>query len=272
MNIYWGISEDIGHRSRMENAYSLRIIPEENFFSAGVFDGHIDPQAARVAADTLTTFYRGLCSREPARPPSGRRPNRELLKEAYLAADQYITGRGVASGTVAATLFIEGSRFWAANVGDVRIIMGTDDGALVLTEDHNPLLEKEKKRIEALGGRVIVYDIPRVQGELAISRALGDAHLKPFVTAVPRIVEGCLGRENDYAIIACDGIWAALAPETVLEICRDSQCPRVSAQKILSEALNRGSTDNITVIVLHLKEFSRTISNPKLTIVSVDDC
>ncbi|MDD1741766.1 MAG: PP2C family protein-serine/threonine phosphatase, partial [Methanotrichaceae archaeon] len=81
--------------------------------------------------------------------------------------------------------------------------------------EHKPYLTQERARIEAAGGKVLLMDIPRVQGELALSRALGYSQLKPYIIAEPRIVEGTLGRENDFAVIACDGLWNVLYQEKI---------------------------------------------------------
>jgi serine/threonine protein phosphatase PrpC len=266
--ILFGISEDIGWRDRMEDAHAIREM--EGFFSAEVYDGHFGSLAAQTASIVLTPYFRLLSSLE-AGAPGPLRLERELLREAYLKTDALIVGRGIVSGTAAATLYIMMDRFLAANVGDVRIVMGTAEGGRVLTLDHKPDLASERARIEALGGRVVLLDIPRVQGELALSRALGIAHLKPYVTAEPRIVEGYLGRENDYAIIACDGVWNVLGPKEVLDLARAAGQPQKAADLILSRSLDAGSTDNITVIVLDLREVSRDLERDGMEISATLD-
>lgn len=47
-----------------------------------------------------------------------------------------------------------------------------------LTRDHHPDREDERARIEASGGFVRVWGVPRVNGILAMSRAIGDVLLK----------------------------------------------------------------------------------------------
>lgn len=47
-----------------------------------------------------------------------------------------------------------------------------------LTRDHHPSRDDEKARIEAAGGFVRVWGVPRVNGILAVSRAIGDIYLK----------------------------------------------------------------------------------------------
>ena len=43
-------------------------------------------------------------------------------------------------------------------------------------------------RIKALGGRVLFWGQWRVEGVLAVSRAIGDIKLKPFVSCEPELI------------------------------------------------------------------------------------
>lgn len=62
-----------------------------------------------------------------------------------------------------------------ANAGDSRAVMYTTKGTHQLSRDHKPYLEDERKRIESAGGMV---SMQRVDGDLALSRSLGDFQFK----------------------------------------------------------------------------------------------
>lgn len=71
----------------------------------------------------------------------------------------------------------------------------------------------EKARISAAGGFV---DFGRVNGNLALSRAIGDfefkksAELSPeqqIVTAYPDVTVHELSDDDEFLVIACDGTW-----------------------------------------------------------------
>lgn len=79
------------------------------------------------------------------------------------------------SGSTAVTCIIKGNRLWCANAGDSRMIACIDDQVEVLSHDHKPNDEKERKRIYEAGG-FVQYN--RVNGNLALSRALGDFTFK----------------------------------------------------------------------------------------------
>ncbi|HOK59016.1 MAG TPA: PP2C family protein-serine/threonine phosphatase, partial [Methanothrix sp.] len=264
-----GVCEHIGMREAMEDAHAVRDRP--GCFSAEVFDGHYGPLAARTAAAFLIPCFWSLHSREAKKPDDTRRSDMELLRDAYMRTDEAILARGIMGGTTAATLLLLGTRFLAANVGDARIVIGTAGGSKLLTMDHRPELPEEMARIESLGGRVMHLDIPRVQGELAISRALGDAHLKPYVSAEPRIVEGWLGRENDWAVLATDGIWDVITPAEAILASRESSDPQEAAELIVSIACWRGAHDNMTVIVLDLRGCTRELTRSSMEISAIHE-
>jgi protein phosphatase 1L len=113
--------------------------------------------------------------------------------------------------------------------------------------------------------------VPRVQGILAMSRALGDPGLKPFVSPEPRVVEGLLGRENDVAVIACDGVWDVMTTEEAVGLARTADDPEQGAAQIVRRALERGSTDNVTVIVLDLRAHTAELTRETMEIVDVLD-
>jgi serine/threonine protein phosphatase PrpC len=252
MNIEVGISEEIGWRDRMEDDHAIYAIEKRSFFSAEVYDGHGGKTAATMSAEMLTPYFLHSLEREEEKPIALRRTEEELLREVYLTLDRYLVTRGIDCGTTAATFYILKERFIAANVGDSRVVIATNKGPYTLTMDHKPNLPEEQARIEALGGSVITFGVPRLQGVLAMSRALGDPSLKPYVSAEPRILSGTLGSENTHAVLACDGVWDVLTPEQVMEYAKRADDPESAAASIEDAARHHGSTDNITVIVLDL--------------------
>jgi protein phosphatase 1L len=254
----------------MEDASAIWDIDEEELFAAEVYDGHSGPEAALTAAEMMTPCLRSLM--KAAKEEGGEQPSlSHLVRESYLSTDAYIVRRGLEVGAAAATLYIKGEIFVAANSGDTRIILGKGEGWTQLTVDHKPDVPEERERVEKLGGSIIVWGVPRVQGILAMSRALGDPSLKPFVTAEPRVVEGLLGRENDVAVVACDGVWDVLKPEEVITLARQERDPQKAAEAIVAKALDAGTTDNVTVVVLDIRGYTASLPREQMEILSVLD-
>lgn len=271
MIIPYGISDDIGFREVMEDEHAVYDDEAMLFFSAEIYDGHGGSRPARAAAEMLTPAFLHALKMEMKKPGADRRSEAELLREAYLEVDAYITKKRARAGTCAVQFYIRRDRFMAANTGDSRAIIGAGEGVTVLTRDHKPDDAPELSRIEALGGTVAVFGVPRVEGILAISRALGDTCLKPFVTAEPRIVEGRLGRDNDRAVLACDGVWDVLSPEEVIAAARLYDDPQAAAGCISEMAKQAGSGDNITVIALDLRHHTAGLRRKKMKITGIYD-
>jgi protein phosphatase PTC1 len=101
---------------------------------------------------------------------------------------------------------------YTANVGDARIILCRSGKALRLSYDHKGSDENEGKRIANAGGLILNN---RVNGVLAVTRALGDTYMKDLVTGHPYTTETVIQPELDeFIIIACDGVSQSPASHT----------------------------------------------------------
>jgi protein phosphatase PTC1 len=93
---------------------------------------------------------------------------------------------------------------YTANVGDARIVLCRNGKALRLSYDHKGNDENEGKRISKAGGLILNN---RVNGVLAVTRALGDSYLKDLVTGHPYTTETVIQPDQDeFLILACDGV------------------------------------------------------------------
>lgn len=97
---------------------------------------------------------------------------------------------------------------YTANVGDARIVLCRNGKALRLSYDHKGSDENEGRRIQNAGGMILNN---RVNGVLAVTRALGDTYMKELVTGHPYTTETVIQPEIDeFLILACDGVSEAL--------------------------------------------------------------
>jgi protein phosphatase PTC1 len=93
---------------------------------------------------------------------------------------------------------------YTANVGDARIVLCRSGKALRLSYDHKGSDENEGRRITNAGGLILNN---RVNGVLAVTRALGDAYMKELVTGHPYTTETVIQADQDeFLILACDGV------------------------------------------------------------------
>jgi protein phosphatase PTC1 len=141
---------------------------------------------------------------------------------------------------------------YTANVGDARIILCRGGKALRLSYDHKGSDEVEGKRIAAAGGLILNN---RVNGVLAVTRALGDAYMKKLVTGHPYTTETIIQPDSDeFIIIACDGIWDVCSDQEAVDLVRNVEDPISASKQLVDYALNRFSTDNLSCMVVRLDQ------------------
>ncbi|XP_071923365.1 probable protein phosphatase 2C 11 isoform X2 [Coffea arabica] len=156
------------------------------------------------------------------------------------------------AGSTASTAVLLGDRLLVANVGDSRVVACRAGSAIALSDDHKPDRSDERERIEQAGGFVIWAGTWRVGGVLAVSRAFGDKLLKPYVVAEPEIQEQQIDGV-DFIIIASDGLWNVLSNKDAVAIVQDTTDAEAASRKLIEEAYARGSSDNITCIVVRFE-------------------
>ncbi|XP_038717105.1 uncharacterized protein LOC120010391 isoform X2 [Tripterygium wilfordii] len=135
-----------------------------------------------------------------------------------------------------------------------------------LTRDHHPDREDERFRVETAGGYVHEWGgIPRVNGQLAVSRAIGDVPFKIYgVISMPEVTDWQPLTINDsYAVAASDGVFEKLSLQDVCDVIwkvshgtmrsgLSSSCSYSLADCIVNTAFEKGSMDNVAVVVVPL--------------------
>ncbi|GAB7358105.1 hypothetical protein MBLNU230_g0265t2 [Neophaeotheca triangularis] len=137
---------------------------------------------------------------------------------------------------------------YTANVGDARIVLCRNGKALRLSYDHKGSDENEGKRIAGAGGLILNN---RVNGVLAVTRALGDAYMKDLVTGHPYTTETVVQPDIDeFLILACDGLWDVCSDQEAVDLIRGTQDPQAASKILVDHALARFSTDNLSCMVI----------------------
>lgn len=224
----YGVSEMQGWRVGMEDAHTAELQLEEdgrtkNAFFA-VYDGHGGASVAKYAGRNV---FKRLVGESSYKEGSYQ----ESLKNAFLGTDDDILKnpeflRDPSGCTAVAALITEDNRIFVANAGDSRCVLGTKGESKPLSFDHKPNNEAEMARIFRAGGYV---EFGRVNGNLALARALGDFEYKKnanvsaeeqIITANPEIVEHKITEDDEFLIIACDGIWDCLTSQQCVDAVR----------------------------------------------------
>eukprot|EP00929_Paragymnodinium_shiwhaense_P002563 TRINITY_DN102852_c0_g1_i1.p1 TRINITY_DN102852_c0_g1~~TRINITY_DN102852_c0_g1_i1.p1 ORF type:complete len:443 (-),score=113.96 TRINITY_DN102852_c0_g1_i1:161-1489(-) len=227
-----------------------------------VYDGHGGREAVNYCESTLLQ----LIASEMENVPPGKDVN-SALTSAFSKVDSQLAMCGAWSYGCTCTVCLvhrdnrcNRMTLHVANVGDSRAVLVGENGSLRVSVDHRPDNPDETRRVVAEGGRVRAG---RVGGKLAISRSLGDHHLKSVgVSGVPDITV-CGVARGHILIIASDGLWDVLKDEEATEIVEAvvkeaeagnedvKEWLRANAsQRLVDRAKQLGSRDNILAQVV----------------------
>ncbi|XP_057489700.1 LOW QUALITY PROTEIN: probable protein phosphatase 2C 25 [Actinidia eriantha] len=247
-----------GRRGAMEDRYSalvdLQGDSKQAFF--GIFDGHGGAKAAEFAANNIDRNI----MKEVAR--RCEEDIEEAVKNGYLTTDAEFLKEDASGGTCCVTALIHKGDLVVSNAGDCRAVMSRGGVAEALTVDHRPCREDERKRIENLGGYVdCCRGVWRLQGSLAVSRGIGDRHLKQWVAAEPETRILRISPECEFLILASDGLWEKVSNQEAVDLVHplcvgvDNPEPFSACKKLSDLSITRGSTDDISVMVIQLDRF-----------------
>lgn len=120
---------------------------------AGVFDGHAGKATAEFAASNLANLVQSLDYR--CRPAVALRDALSKLDGEWMQQNPNNT----ATGSTAVCALLHRDTLYVANVGDSRAVLCSGGRAVPMSKDHKPNDPDEKKRIEAAGGRVVLYGV-----------------------------------------------------------------------------------------------------------------
>ncbi|KAK2076821.1 hypothetical protein QBZ16_005047 [Prototheca wickerhamii] len=167
-------------------------------------------------------------------------------------------------GTTAVVVLVGASMLYVANAGDSRVVLCRGGLALPLTDDHKAAREDETARVEAAGGQILFWNGVRVMGLLAVSRAIGDHSLRPYVIAEPEVTIVARHAEDELLVMASDGLWDVMSNQEACTLAKKclqrarqrgstrQSAARVAATVLTRAAVDRGSRDNVTVVVVDL--------------------
>ncbi|CAE8643462.1 unnamed protein product [Polarella glacialis] len=293
----WAKCEMRGWRENMEDAsiampagYLGGAFRDAAIF--GVFDGHGGEQVSRYVARKLP----GVLAELPAGDPE------DALRAAFARLDELLWQPAVARelvelthpqnqpqssadrcGSTAVCCLVRGNELLLAHAGDSRAVLCRSGEAIALTEDHKPNLPVETARIEAAGGYIVEEELLsgmsyRVNGDLNLSRALGDLHYKKDVKRPPaeQLISGIPDTTkltwsagvDEFVLLACDGVWECMSPQEAVNFVR-RRLPPPGPQQLLAPVLEalldeccaahpkqRGGLgcDNITAVLVRFED------------------
>uniref|UniRef100_A0AAY4D603 Protein phosphatase 1B n=1 Tax=Denticeps clupeoides TaxID=299321 RepID=A0AAY4D603_9TELE len=274
----FGLSSMQGWRVEMEDAHTAVVglphgLDDWSFF--GVYDGHAGSRVANYCSKHLLEHIitaGGTEELHRAGSPSPEAPAVEAVKSGirsgFLKIDEHMRSftdlrNGMdRSGSTAVAVMLSPEHLYFINCGDSRALLCRNAHVCFSTLDHKPCNPREKERIQNAGGSVMIQ---RVNGSLAVSRALGDYDYKcvdgkgpteQLVSPEPEVFEIVRAPEDEFVLLACDGIWDVMSNEELcefvsarLEVSEDLE--RV-CNDVVDTCLHKGSRDNMSVVLVCL--------------------
>uniref|UniRef100_A0A803QFD2 PPM-type phosphatase domain-containing protein n=1 Tax=Cannabis sativa TaxID=3483 RepID=A0A803QFD2_CANSA len=230
----------------------------------GVFDGH-GPYGHKVARHVRDNL--------PTKLSKAIEQSKEMDED--LGLDSSIDS--FCSGSTAVTVVKQGENLIIANLGDSRAILGTrgDKNQLIpvpLTVDLKPDIPSEAERIKNCRGRVFAADeepdVCRIWMPeddcpgLAMARAFGDFCLKDYgLISIPDVSYRRLTPNDQFVVLATDGIWDALSNNEVVKIVGSAKKRSAAAKMVVCRAVRSwrckypgSKVDDCAVVILFLNE------------------
>lgn len=272
----FGLSSMQGWRVEMEDAHCAIIglpgLPEWSSFF--VFDGHAGARVSAYCADQLLEHitsnedFKGKNCTDVTNAQPSLENVRKGIKTGFLSIDdkmrempEMLSGEDK-SGSTAVGVLISPQHFFFANCGDSRGVLSRGGSATFSTQDHKPINPAEKERIQNAGGSVMIQ---RVNGSLAVSRALGDFEYKnvqgkgpceQLVSPEPEISVEARSEQDEFVVLACDGIWDVMSNDELCDFVRNRMRLTENLEQIcnmvVDTCLYKGSRDNMSIVIIAL--------------------
>lgn len=244
-----------GWRVQMEDAhFALPVLQGEGWLETaafGVMDGHGGKEVALFCEQHLP---REIARGSSADPPGAllaafEKMDEMLLEDDGAASLAAISGNGVLMqlgletpsvspdfvGCTCVVCLVQPDAIVVGNAGDSRAVLSRRGVAVPLSEDHKPNLPGETDRIHRAGGVVVRQQVGsivqfRVNGNLNLSRSIGDLqykrnsdlpHNEQMISCTPDVQTFRREAEDEFLLVACDGIWDVLGSQEAVDFVRE---------------------------------------------------
>lgn len=153
-------------------------------------------------------------------------------------------------GSTATVVLIVNKIIYCANIGNTSCYSIYNKNQIKkISIDHDCKNQTEIERVKQNGGEIFNK---RVFGSLSLTRCFGDFDFKAYgVSAKPTISKKKIGKEENFLIIASDGVWDVIHEEELNGyISKKNLSASELSALIINEALRNYSRDNVSCIVI----------------------
>lgn len=241
------VHETIGRRETMEDKYTINRNSEYELYA--VFDGHGGIQASTFCKEYFDDF--DLDAIDPDIDEMAK-----TFHEIILGLHGLSKGKVKESGTTASIvlLYKKKKEMIVVNIGDSRVMVIGNDWSKIITKDHNINSNKrDLSKIIEKGGKVSEGKnkyLMSQKGGVNLTRTIGDHDFKELIR-LPEISIVDL-TEVRTIMISCDGMWEETKEDMIRKIILEGKNLPSTCKKLVEQAYNDGSEDNITVMLIGL--------------------
>jgi serine/threonine protein phosphatase PrpC len=196
--------------------------------------------ASRLAVETLLTQWgKGT----PSAPATALRNGVRAANGAVFDAGRENSRRGM--GTTLCALTLAGTEAIIANVGDSRAYRVRGGECTQLTTDHSRVADMLRMRM-----------ITPEQAATHPARSMLTRSLGADLIVQPDLVKEQT-RQDDTFVLCSDGVWDVISRADLAEVAGAIgepalPTPAAAAQHLIETAIDRGATDNVTVVVVRV--------------------
>lgn len=175
------------------------------------------------------------------------RPIQTLLETSVREANRKIHAKGACGdpryknmGATVAVMFVKDEKLYLAHVGDSRIYHFRGNRLIRLTKDHSQVQDLVDQGV--IKPEKVMND-PRAH---ILSRAIGaDPNVQVAIRQKPLLI-----RDGDMFLQCTDGLSGLVHDETIRLVLEQAQTVDQACDELVSEALQQGGTDNVTVQIV----------------------
>ena len=229
------VTHTAGRRNYNEDRACVYHDEEYDLFA--VFDGHNGHEGATLCRNVLKETYL-RCGKQ--------------LVETFASLHQQVIEK-TGSGCTVTVVVIKKDEIEFANCGDsCAYIIKKDKSIKKMTYDHKASDPKEEEMIQKNGGCVMnIFGAKRVNGQIMVTRSLGDRSLHPPMSCEP-FINSCKFDEIESICLMSDGVTDVLTEDEIRQIMLNYETVQEKSQQLRNQAYKGGSKDNICAIVIDL--------------------
>jgi len=219
----------------------------------GVYDGHTTHLIAELLAkkldEDIIENFKNTIDMNTAIALALRNMEKEVMSGLEINRPR--------GGSTALCTIIHDKKIYTGNLGDSQAVVFQDESFHALNDLHDFSNENERKTVEQRGGTLFNN---RLEGELALSRSIGDINFKTYMSDEPEVSSYQIKKEDKYLLLGSDGFWNGLNPQQCLVKIQEYQkdctapCLRALGDFLIDAAKSNiiKKKDNMTLIVVDL--------------------